>query len=150
MSQTSIRYLIRHTTVILTVGLHLLRPIYQKANIACTVGSNQQLQDYSLNVFPAELHREICRVGFNILLNNALLYSNNVTSHCITTRKTSCIEHVSYYFFFIKTENIADDEFGRIICSYPLTRAHTYFYIKWLCMHDAVKCNIVANYSAVQ
>ena len=72
----------------------------------------------------------------------------NVTSHCITTRYTSCIEHVSFYF--IKTENIAVDEIGRIICSHLLARAYTYFYIKLLCVNDAVTFNIVAHYSAVQ
>ena len=51
---------------------------------------------------------------------------------------------------FIKTENIAVDEIGRIICSHLLARAHTYFYIKLLWMHDAVLCKIVANYSAAQ
>ena len=33
---------------------------------------------------------------------------------------------------------------------FVLARAHTYFYIKLSCMHDAVTCNIVANYSTVQ
>ena len=51
--------------------------------------------------------------------------------------------------FFIKTENIAVDEIGRIICLHVLARAHTYFYIKLLCMNDSVTCNIVAHYSAV-
>ena len=45
---------------------------------------------------------------------------------------------------FIKTENIAVNEIGRIICSQILLRAQEYFYIKLLCMHDAVTCNIVA------
>ena len=84
-------------------------------------------------------------MGFKLLLYSAILYSYNVTPHCITTR---CIEHVQ--IIFIKTENIAVDEIGRIICSYLLQRAHTYFDIKLLCMNDTVMCNIVAHYSAVQ
>ena len=55
-----------------------------------------------------------------------------------------------YYIIFIKTENITVDEIGRIICSHLLARAQTYFYIKLLCMHDAMTCNIVGNYSSVQ
>ena len=43
----------------------------------------------------------------------------------------------------IKTENIAVDEIRRMTCSYLLARAQ-YFYIKLLCMHDAMTCNIVA------
>ena len=55
-----------------------------------------------------------------------------------------------YHIIFIKTENIAVDEIGRILCSHLLACAHTYFYIKLLCMNDAVTCKIVAHYSAVQ
>ena len=55
-----------------------------------------------------------------------------------------------YHIIFIKTENIAVDEIWRIICSHLLAHAQTYFYIKLLCMHDAMTCNIVANYGAVQ
>ena len=33
---------------------------------------------------------------------------------------------------------------------YLLARAHTYFYIKSLCVNDGVACNIVAYYCAVQ
>ena len=45
---------------------------------------------------------------------------------------------------FIKAEKIAVNEIGRIICSHILLRAQKYFYIKLLCMHDAMTCNIVA------
>ena len=55
-----------------------------------------------------------------------------------------------YYNIFIKTENIGVDENGRIICPYLLARAHIYFYITFLGMNDAMTCNIVAQYSAVQ
>ena len=57
--------------------------------------------------------------------------------------------HTDIHIIFITTENIAVDEIGRMKCSYLLARAHIYFYIKLLCMHDAVTCNIIANYSAV-
>ena len=41
--------------------------------------------------------------------------------------------------FFIKTENIAVDEVGRIICSHlpERTNIYLYIYIKLLCMQDA-------------
>ena len=55
-----------------------------------------------------------------------------------------------YRIIFIKTENITVDEIGRIICSHLPARAQTYFNLKLLCMHDAMTCNIVGNYSAVQ
>ena len=56
-----------------------------------------------------------------------------------------------YHIIFIKTEKIAVDEIERIICSNPQARAHIYFYIKLLCMNNAVTCSIVAiQYSAVQ
>ena len=45
---------------------------------------------------------------------------------------------------------MAVDEIGKNIWSRLLARADTYFYIKLLCIHDAVTCNIAANYSAVQ
>ena len=47
---------------------------------------------------------------------------------------------------FIKTENIAVDEIGIIICSHLLARA----YIKLLCIQDAGTCSIIPYYSAVQ
>ena len=50
-----------------------------------------------------------------------------------------------HIIFFIKTENIAVNEIGRIICSHPLAHAQTS-----LCMHDTVTCNFVAYYNAVQ
>ena len=53
-------------------------------------------------------------------------------------------------YFFIKTENIAVDEIGRIICSHLQAHAHTYFYIKLLSLRDAVTWNIVAYYSVVR
>ena len=34
-----------------------------------------------------------------------------------------------YHIIFIKTENIAVDEIGGIICSHLLARAQSYFYI---------------------
>ena len=55
-----------------------------------------------------------------------------------------------YNIICINTENIAVDEMGRIICSHLLARAQTYFLSKIIIMHDAVTCNIVANYSVVQ
>ena len=48
-----------------------------------------------------------------------------------------------YHIIFIKTENIAVDKTGRIICSHLLARAQSYFHIKLLCMHDSMTCNIV-------
>ena len=91
------------------------------------MGSNQQPQDYDANAFPTELRREIYRFGFRLLLYSVTLYNYNVTPHCITTRLTSCIEHVSWYCSFIKSENIAVDEIGIIICPRLLAQAHTYF-----------------------
>ena len=51
-----------------------------------------------------------------------------------------------YHIIFIKKENFAVDVIKRItkcICSHLLARAKSYFYIKLLCMHDAMTCNIV-------
>ena len=63
------------------------------------MSSNLQPQDCSPNAFPTELYPEICRMWFKLLLYNAKLYSYSVTFHCIITWYTSCIEHVSYYFY---------------------------------------------------
>ena len=111
------------------------------------MGLNQQPQDYGPNAYQLSYIERYVECDLNILLYSAISYSYNVTPHCITTRLTSCIEHASYYF--IKTENIALDEIGRIICPQLLASAHTYFYIKLLCMKDAMTCNIVTHYSAV-
>ena len=47
----------------------------KQSNIAGrkTVGSNQQLLDYSPNAFLTELCREIYSVGFKLLLNSAIV-----------------------------------------------------------------------------
>ena len=50
-----------------------------------TVGSNQQPLDSKPNALPTELSREICGVGFKLLLHSAI-YSYNVTHHCRTAR----------------------------------------------------------------
>ena len=47
------------------------------------MGSNQQPQDYIPNAFPTELHREICRVEFKLLLYSVILYSYDVTRHYV-------------------------------------------------------------------
>ena len=49
-----------------------------------------------------------------------------------------------YHIIFIKTENIAINEIGGIICSHLQARAQYFFDIKLLYMHDAMTCNIVA------
>ena len=36
-----------------------------------------------------------------------------------------------YHIIFIKTENIAVDEIGRIICPHLLARAHKYFILNY-------------------
>ena len=50
-----------------------------------------------------------------------------------------------YPIISIKTANIAVDNIGKITCSHLLAYAQTYFYVKLLCMHDAVTSNIVAT-----
>ena len=139
LSETSILYLIRHASVILNVGLHSKdvfankRTLFEEIYLH-TMGSNKQPLEYSPNTFPTELYREICKVGFTLLLYSAI-YSYNITPHCITTRKTSCIKQVSYYFFLSKQKNIAVDEIGRIVCPHLLARPHTYNLYK-IVMHD--------------
>ena len=59
---------------------------------------------------------------------------------------TAAVDQLHQSFSFIKTENIAVNEIGRIIhvCSHILLRTQYVFYIKLLCMHGAMTCNIVA------
>ena len=63
---------------------------------------------------------------------------------CYTSLQNRAIDQLHQACMFIKTENIAVDEIGRIISLHLLARAQQYFYIKLLCMHDAMTCNIVA------
>ena len=65
----------------------------------------------------------------------SVLYSYNVIRRVTALSRDSCIKHVSLYFL-LKTENIAVDEIGRIVCSHLLARARSYFYITLLCMHE--------------
>ena len=88
-------------------------------------------------------------MGFKLLLYKAILFSYNVTPHCITTRYTSFTEQL-YQINLIKIENIAVDEIGRIIFLHLLAGTNTYFHIKLLWMNDAVTFNIVAHYNTVQ
>ena len=74
-----------------------------------------------------------------------LQYCTSLYNHAVDYLHQACI-----IFCFIKTENIAVDEIWRIIFQHLLARAHTYFHIKLLCMHDAVRCNILAIYSTVK
>ena len=47
-----------------------------------------------------------------------------------------------HHIIFIKTENINVDEIGRII--FIRTSTRSIIFLKLLCMHDAMTCNIVA------
>ena len=55
-----------------------------------------------------------------------------------------------YHIVLMKTKNIFVAETGRIICSHPLTQAHTYIYIILLCQHDTATYNIVAINNTAQ
>ena len=70
--------------------------------------------------------------------------------HVTSSPRGRLIASSMNHIIFIKTEHITIDEIGRIIYAHLLLCAHRYFYIKLLCMNDAVTCNIVAHYSAVQ
>ena len=102
-------------------------------------------------MFPTEVGGLICIVGFKLLLLYiqcyiyvaTMLYVESLHNHAI-------VASVMYHFVLIKTENIVVDEIGRIVCSNLLAHAHTYIYIKLLCMHDTAKYNIVAINSTVQ
>ena len=72
-----------------------------------------------------------------------MLYVASLHDHAIVASNM-------YYIVFIKTKNIVVNEIGRIICSYLLAHAHTYFYITLLCMHDTATYNIVAINNIVQ
>ena len=57
-----------------------------------------------------------------------------------------------YLIHFIRIENIAGDEMGRIICSHLLARAYIFFLYK-IIMHtwrSDVYDSIVANYMYIQ
>ena len=108
------------------------------------MGSNQQPFDSKSNALPSELRREICGMGFNFYCTVLYIATMLHLTAEPRVRPSSCIKHVLYHIIFIKTENIAVDEIGRIICSHLLARAQSYFYRKLLCMHDAMTCYIVA------
>ena len=89
-------------------------------------------------------------VEWNLIFYCTLLYIATMLHLTAEPRGRPVASRVYHIVNNIKTENIAVSEIGRIICSHLLARAKTYFYIKLLCMHDAMTCYIVGNYSAVQ
>ena len=77
LSETSIPFLIRHASFILSAGLHLYRRVQTsehcwKISSEFTAGSNQRPLDYKSNAFSNELGGLICRVGFKHLLYSAI------------------------------------------------------------------------------
>ena len=58
--------------------------------------------------------------------------------HLTTEPRGGLVASSMYHIIFIRTENIAVDEIGRIICSHLLARAQYYSFIKLLCMHDGM------------
>ena len=51
---------------------------------------------------------------------------------------------VASSMYFIKTENIAVIKLGEVYVHIYYYTLNNIFYIKLLCMHDAITCNIVA------
>ena len=111
------------------------------------MASNQQPLDYSSNVFPTEPRREY--VELDLKFYCTVLYIATML-YLTALPRGRLVASSMYHIILNKTENIAVNEIGRIICSHLLARAQTYFHIKLLFMHGAVTCNIVANFSTVQ
>ena len=80
------------------------------------MGSNQQPLDSKPNALPTELRRETFFLNFYY----TALYIATML-HLFTESRGRPV--ASSMYFFNKTENIAVDEIGEIICSYLLARA---------------------------
>ena len=59
----------------------------------------------------------------------SVIYSYTVIRRVTAQSRDSCIKHVSYGF--IKTENKAVDEIGKIVCSHLVAHAHTCTYFSY-------------------
>ena len=79
-----------------------------------------------------------------------LLYIAIMLHRMAEPRRRPAFASSVHHIILIHTEIIAVDEIRRIIFSHLLASAQAYFYIKLLCMHDAMTCTITDNYSAVQ
>ena len=77
------------------------------------MGSNQQPLDSKSNTLPTAPPRKICEVGFK-----QFLYSAIVWPQCYTSLQNRAVDQLRQACTFIKTENIAVNEIGRIICSH--------------------------------
>ena len=73
------------------------------------MGSNQQPLDYKPNVLPTELRREVFEVYCTVLYIATML-------HLTAEPRGRPVASSMYHIISIKTENIAVDEIGRIIC----------------------------------
>ena len=83
------------------------------------MGSTQQPLDSKSNALPTALPRKICEVRFKTVSVNR--YSIATMLH--VTAQNRAVDQLHQACTFIKTENIAVNEIGRIICSHILLRA---------------------------
>ena len=131
-------YLIRHTSVIMTVGLHLLEVCQQVNIVGRKILAHNGLEPATFGfnrpfAFPTELCRQICRMGFKLLLIlYSAIYSYNVTCHCM------------YHIIFITTEISPLMKLGELYAHIYKCALIYIFYVKLLCMHDTVTSYIVA------
>ena len=85
------------------------------------MGSIQQSLDSKSNALSAALPRKICELGFTFV--NTVVCIAIIWPQYYTSFQNRAVDKLHKACTFIKTENIAVNEIGRIICSHILLHA---------------------------
>ena len=103
------------------------------------MGSNQQPLDFKSNALSTALPRKICEVGFK----HCTVHRYSI-AQCYTSLQNRAVDQLHQACHLLKQKILPLMKLGELYVHIYYYTLNDILYIKLLCMHDAMTCNIVA------